>query len=410
MLSDVQIRKAKSKDHPYKLADGGGLHLHIAPTGTKSWRLKYRIAGKEKLLSFGRYPETSLAAAREHRDAAKKILRNGKDPSIEKKKLRLITVTSNGNTFESVAREWHALQERRWSDVHASDVIWSLERDVFPSVGDMPVNDLTPPLVLSVLKAIEGRGAIETAKRVRQRMSAVFVYAIAAGLGQNDPAAIVAPALATQVKRNQPAIVDLGKAREILQNAESIPAHAVTKLGLRFLALHAVRPWALRGAAWTEIEDLDGPEPMWRIPKERMKGEEGKKEEHEVPLSQHGVDVLRALQPLTGRCPLIFPSVRNAHKPMSENAIGYLLNRAGYHGRHVPHGWRSTFSTIMNERFKPDRDVIDLMLAHVPINKVEAAYNRARYLKRRRYLAQKWADMIMKGMPPAASLLQGPRR
>jgi integrase len=180
----------------------------------------------------------------------------------------------------------------------------------------------------------------------------------------------------------------------------------VTKLALRLLALTAVRPGEIRGAAWSEFEQPDGAEPVWRIPASRMKI----KRDHLVPLSRQAVEVLRALRPLTGRGPLAFPNARFAHRPMSENAIGYLLNRAGYHSRHVPHGWRATFSTIMNERFPHDRHIIDLMLAHAPKDKTESAYNRAAHMGRRRELAQQWADLLLLGAADVSSLVAGPRR
>jgi len=180
----------------------------------------------------------------------------------------------------------------------------------------------------------------------------------------------------------------------------------VTKLALRFLALTAVRPGEIRGAAWAEFEQLDGVEPTWRIPAPRMK----MKHEHVVPLSRQSVAVLRAVRSLTGRGPLVFPNARHAHRPMSENALGYLLNRAGYHNRHVPHGWRSTFSTIMNERYRQDRQVIDLMLAHASKDKTESAYNRAAYMPRRRELAQEWSDLLLQNSADAASLVEGRRR
>ena len=212
--------------------------------------------------------------------------------------------------------------------------------------------------------------------------------------------------MAPVAKGRQPAITELPAAREVLARVEATPAHPVTKLANRLLALTVVRPGEIRSVRWCEFEDLDGPAPLWRVPAERMKA--GR--EHLVPLAGHAVQVLRAAQRLTGRGPLVFPNARHAHRPMSENAIGYLLNRAGYHGRHVPHGWRATFSTVMNERHRADRQVIDLMLAHAPDDKTEAAYNRALHLERRRELAQIWADMLLDGAAPASVLVDGPRR
>jgi integrase len=405
MLTDAAARAAKPKERAYKLTDGGGLHLFVTPAGGKLWRLRYEIGGKEKLLSIGPYPEVGLARAREARSAAKALLRAGCDPMVEKKAQRAAAGATAGS-FEAIARDWHARQAPTWTARHAADVLESLERDVFPRLGAVPIRAITPPMVLSVLRSIGGRPATETARRVRQRMSAVFVYAIASGLGEADPAAIVRGAMAPIMKGRQPAITDLPDARVVLARTEAAPAHPVTKLANRLLALTVVRPGEIRAARWSEFEGLDGPAPLWRIPAERMKA--GR--EHLVPLARQAAEMLLFTRNLTGRGPLVFPNARHAHRPMSENAIGYLLNRAGYHGRHVPHGWRATFSTVMNERHRADRQVIDLMLAHAPDDKTEAAYNRALHLDRRRELAQIWADMLLEGATHPSVLAEGPRR
>ena len=382
MLTDAAIRGARASAKPYKLTDGAGLYVHIMTNGSKLWRMRYEFGGKEKLLAFGRYPEVSLADARERRQLAKKVLGQGRDPALDRLRQRLEDAQSAANSFEAIARDWHSRQTPTWTERHASDVLISLERDVFPVIGEQPITDINVPMVLSLLRAVETRPAVETARRIRQRMSAVFVYAIASGVAAADPAAIVRGAMAPLVKGRQPAIVELDDARAVLADAEAIPAHPVTKLALRLLALSAVRPGEIRGATWHEFEQLGTSEPLWRIPAERMK----MKREHIVPLSRQAVAVLQAVRPLTGRGPFVFPNARHAHRPMSENAMGYLLNRAGYHNRHVPHGWRATFSTVMNERHHQDRDIIDLILAHAPRDKTESAYNRATHMTRRREL------------------------
>jgi integrase len=432
-LNDAKVKAAKPKAAPYKLADSGQLYLHVTTAGSRLWRMNYAFgknaAGKpaQKTLTIGAYPIVSLGEAREARDAAKRLLLAGRDPALEKKLAADAHTTAYETTFESVARRWHAQNKPRWSAHHASDVITSLERDVFPAIGDLPIAELKPPRVLNVLEAIEKRDAVETAKRIRQRMSGVFVYAISAGLAETDPAAIVRGALQPILKRGkQPAITDLDGIRQVVADAEATPSHIVTKLGLRILALTTVRPGELRGAAWSEIEGLDltdqiyGPHlATWRIPAARMKGDLRRKDEiegdHLVPLSVQAIDALTTLHTVSGASPLMFPNTRHVRKPMSENALGYLLNRAGYHHRHVPHGFRASFSTIMNARAKrlklyDDSDVIELMLAHVPKDKVKGAYDRAAHLERRRELAQTWADMLMEGKVPAAALVNLPYR
>lgn len=311
-----------------------------------------------------------------------------------------------------MAREWHALQKPRWVERHADDVLNSLERDVFPHLGNLIPAEISPATVLGVLRLTENREAKETARRLRQRISAVFVYAIASGRAEHDPAAIVTKALAPLKKGKQPAVVDLEAVQEMLRQTETVPAYGVTKLAVRLLALTAVRPGTLATTPWSEFDDLDPAKPVWRIPADRMKLKKEHKEDedrdHLVPLSRQAVEAIKAVRAVTGKGPYVFPNARHAHKPMSENAMGYLLNRAGYHSKHVPHGFRSSFSTIMNERFPADRQVIDYMLAHVPKDKVESAYNRAIYLPRRIELAQEWADILMEKAPPAIDLLAGP--
>ncbi len=414
MLTDAEIKRTKPRDKPFKLSDGNGLHLYITPAGGRLWRYRYEIAGKEKLLSIGPYPAISLAEARRARDEAREKLRNGKDPALAKKLQKLSGAKQSTETFETIAREWFELQKSQWVDRHASDVIESLEDEVFSFIGDSPIRDIGVPEVMGVLRNVEARQAFETARRVRQRMSAVFVYAIATGRGDSDPAATVKGAMAPLKKGRQPAITDLEKAREMLRKAESEPAHPVTKLALRLLALTTVRPGTLITTPWAEWLNLNKNAPVWQIPAERMKLRLAQKDDehrdHLVPLATQAIDAINQLYVLTGKGPYAFPNSRHAHKPMSENAIGYLLNRAGYHSKHVPHGWRATFSSVMNERYPADRPVIDRMLAHVPKDKVEGAYNRALYLDRRRELAQIWADLLLEDALPLADIVNGARR
>jgi integrase len=415
VLTDVKLRTAKPSPKPYKLSDGHQLYLLVTPSGSKLWRMNYTYDSKQKTLVIGSYPLIGLAEARAKRDAARKQLLEGRDPNVEKLLKAQAQLASSRNTFEKVARAWFDLRKPQWAKVHAGDVIRSLERDVFPAIGCLPISSIKAPKILELLQAIENRPAIETAKRVRHRISGVFVYAIAAGMVEHDPAGSIGKALKPlPKKRKQPAITDLDGLRKMLRDAEDGFARPVTRLGLRLLALTAVRPGELRHARWDEFENLNGDAPLWRIPAARMKGNIDRKDDtqfsHTIPLTEQCLDVLSALHPLTGSGPLLFPSARQALRPMSENAIGYLLNRSGYHGHHVPHGWRAAFSTVMNEWAKlngrpDDREVIDLMLAHIPENKVEGAYNRAAYMPRRRELAQAWAELLMMHMPSAATLV-----
>ena len=432
MLTDKEVRNAEPRDKPYKVSDSGGLYLYVAPTGMKSWRMKFRLHGKEKLLTFGPYPDVKLSEARDRRDAARRQIREHVDPSGARKRAQEAKEQEKAEhaklvTFEQAARDWHALQLPRWVPVHANDVIASLERDVFPMLGGKPLSVIDAPAVLKCLRAVEDRGSIETAKRLRQRISGVYAYAISEGIVSSDPAAVVGKALKPLPKKGkQPAITDPDEARQVLIAAEASGASPVTKLASRLLALTQSRPGMIRGAEWTEFSGIDwegesyGPFlPMWTIPAQRMKLvldlKEEQEFEHQVPLCWQAVEVLRAVRRLTGRTKLVFPGQRHSHRPLSENAIGYLYNRVGFFGRHVPHGWRSSFSTTMNARAvklkqSDDAAIIELMLAHVPENKVKAAYDRAGHMERRRELGQIWADLLMKGMCPADDLLEGPRR
>ncbi|WPZ13639.1 integrase arm-type DNA-binding domain-containing protein [Nitratireductor rhodophyticola] len=410
MLTDMKIRKAQPREKQYKIYDSSGLHLVVTPAGGKLWRMRYRFGKKEQLLSFGPYPTISLSAARQARDDAKALLRDGKNPAVAKK-LRRTSANSGEGSFESIARQWYQLHKDNWVKRHAEDVISSLEKEVFPILGSEPIRDISAADVLAALRPIEARGAKETARRIRQRISAVFVFAVASGLAETDPAAMVKKAMAPMRKGKQPAIVDLDAAREMIAKVEAETAHPVTKLALRILALTAVRPGTLATTPWSEWTPL---EDTWRIPAERMKlrlhYKDDAARDHLVPLASQTIEAIEVLRQISGRGPYAFPNSRHAHKPMSENAMGYLLHRAGYHGHHVPHGWRSTFSSVMNERFPSDRHIIDLMLAHTPKDKVEGAYNRALHIQRRRELAQEWADLLLANAKPAADLINGPRR
>jgi integrase len=434
MLTDRAVRAAAPRDKAYKVSDSNGLFLHVSPKGHKSWRFKFRFEGKEQLLTLGNYPEVSLAEAREKRNDAKKSLREGRDPRHAAKRAKLIGSKGKFQIFEEAAREWHAKQLPAWKPVHAKDVITSLERDIFPHLGAMPMDEIDKPLLLSVLQRIEARGAIETARRVKQRVASIYKYVNAYGAKLENPAADINEALAPlPPSKRYPALLEVGAIRTMIADIDRAGASPVTRLGARFLALTAQRPGMVRHMEWKEISGVEWSEPagsaseaMWTVPAEKIKQElqlrSDEAFEHKIPLSRQAVDTLKAVSLLTGKARYVFPNARSGIMPMTENAIGYLYNREGYKGRHVPHGWRSSFSTIMNEqaerelgadlRLLADRLIIDLMLAHTPagMSATELRYNRARYMDRRRELAQRWADMIMEGALPEAEIIDSPRR
>ena len=414
MLTDTKIRKTKAGDKPIKLADTNGLYLNISTTGGKVWRYRYKIGGKEKLLTIGDYPHISLAEARKVRDSARQDVKAGRDPSQLKLLSRIQTEGDQKNLFRKQALEWFEINKTQWVTKHATDVWRSFEKEALPDLGDLPVKEISALQVLDMLRKVEQRGAADTARRIRQRVSHVFQFCIAKGICEIDPASQVEKAMAPISRGRQPAITDLDTVREIIKRCDETPAHPVTKLAHRLLALTALRPGTLITTPWEEFEDLEDQENIWIIPAARMKlkkqYKDDERRDHLVPLSSQALETIRGLHKLTGRGPLAFPNTRHAHKSMSENAIGYLLNRAGYHHKHVPHGWRSAFSTVMNERKPEDRAIIDFTLAHVPKDRIEAAYNRALYLKQRKRILQEWADLLMADQMPIDEVIKLPRR
>lgn len=428
MLTDAKVKAAKPRETAYKLADSNQLYLHVSPAGGKHWRMNYTFGRSaknpavpaQKTLTFGPYPAITLVEARRRRDQAKALLLDGRDPATERRLEAKAKTSATGNTFQAVATAWFDKKKATWSPRHADKVWESLEENVFDEIGALPITSIDAPRLLDLLTVVENRGAIETAHRLRQRISAVFVYGIAAGIATGDPAASLGKALRPKPRaRRQPALTDLSSIREMIAACEAERSRAGTKLALRLLALTVVRPGELRNAQWSEIEDLDGLEPTWRIPASRMKGDEDRKAEeggdHIVPLSKQAVAVIRELIPISGNLDLMFPSERHLHKPISENTLRQMLIRSGYYQRHVPHGFRAAFSTIMNERADAagrngDRAIIDLMLAHVPKDKVESAYNRAAFMPRRRELAQEWADLLLDGLAEPCAFVGQPMR
>jgi integrase len=406
MLTDKEIRAARPAAKPYKLRDQGGLYLLCNPGGSRLWRLRYHRGGREQLMALGAYPEISLARARELRAAAKATLRAGGDPMAERLARRAQTHGAAAATVDALAREWHRKQAPRWSPRHAAAVLDRLERLILPRLGRLHVNDVTPPLMYACLSQLEERGANATAHIVRQHMAAIFGFAISRGIAQSNPAAHVKEALEPVVRKNQPAILTLDGVRALLQRIESEPAYPPTKLAFRLLALTACRPSEVRGATWREFEQLDGSAPFWRIPSARM----GKtKAEHVVPLPPQAVAVIETLRPFTGHLPLLFPNMRSLDQPMSRNAFLDVLYRLGFKGQHCAHGFRSSFSTLMNERHPEDWAAIEAALAHT-VGGTRGAYMRSNYLERRRELMAEWADRLLDGAPPPETLLYGPRR
>ena len=386
-LTDKAIRAAKHGEKAIRLFDRDGLYLELAPSGGKWWRLKYRFANKEKRVSLGVYPEVSLKEARERRDAQRKLLANQIDPSAQRKAAKAAIVFRTANSFEAVAREWFATFSKHWAKGHADKVLHRLEHNVFPALGDRPIAEIAPRELLAVLKRVEKRGALETAHRTKQNCSQVFRYAVATGRAERDPSADLRGALAPVKQKHHASITDPKAIGALLRAIEGYEGSDVTRCALRLAALTFVRPGELRRAEWTEF-DLDKGE--WRIPAARMK----MREQHLVPLSRQAVAVLRELQPITGKGPLLFPGPYHRDRPMSENTVNAALRRLGYPKEQMTgHGFRSMASTLLNEKGW-NRDAIERQLAHAERDGVRGAYNFAEYLPERRRMMQAWADYL----------------
>ncbi|BBF70169.1 tyrosine-type recombinase/integrase [Sphingomonas bisphenolicum] len=417
MLTETACKKATVTGESYRLTDSLGLFLHVTPAGHKSWRMGYWFAKVKKRLVLGSYPAMTLAQAREARDEARKLVAAGTDPAVAKKQRDAARLINARATFKIVAENWLAEQRPRWNGKHAKNVQEALQRDIYPAIGSLPIAEVTKPIVVQLLKKIEARGAIETAKRQRQRIEEIFAHADALGYEVKNPAD-VRKALRPLTRGRWPALTDLADLRQMLLAVENVPSHPVTKLASRFIALTAVRPGVAQTVTWAELPDDNAAEPIWIIPAERMKLSKERKEQdvydHHVPLARQAMEVLQTLRVLTGHSTFAFPSSLTMRRPISDSTVSKLYREAGYQGRHVPHGWRSSFSTIMNELANAaerpgDRVVVDLMLAHQQRG-VEPIYNRAMYMPRRREIAQLWADMLLDGLPTPSTLLTLPRR
>lgn len=382
-LSEYQIRAAKPREKPYKLSDGQGLVLLVATSGARLWRLRYTFAGREGMIALGSYPATSLKVARERCDVAHKQIEAGLNPSS----LRAEARERREITFEAIAKEWLARQT--FTDKTRSKAEWMIHDLVVPHIGSRPIDELTAPEILAVLRRIESRGRLETCHRTKWRIGQVIRYAVATGRALRDPTGDLRGALNPPKTVNRSAITAPRRFGELLLAIDDYRGQGPTWAALRLAPLVFVRPGELRGAEWKEFL-LDGESPEWRIPAERMK----MKEEHLVPLSRQAVAVLRELQAFTGRGTLLFPSLRTSQRPLSDNTLNAALRRLGFSKDEMTtHGFRATASTMLNES-GVSPDLIELQLAHAERNKVRAAYNRAQRLVERRQMMQRWADHL----------------
>ena len=389
-LTDTRIRNAKPKPRPYKLSDGGGMYLLVMQDGARYWRMDYRFAGKRRTLALGVYPTLSLSEARARREDARGELAQDIDPGVAKRARKRAAKVACENTFEAIAREWIANQRHRLDTRYCALLLARLDADIFPQIGSRPIADVDAPELLEALRKVEKRGAIETALRLRQLCGQVFRYAIATGRAKHDPSADLRGALKSPGRPRGHKAMPLDEMPTFMHALGAYDGELRTRLALRLMVLTFARTTELRAARWPEFENLDGNEPVWRIPAERTK----MKREHLVPLAPQALAVLRELRGLSGSDAslFLFPSA-SLEKCMSNNTMLYALYRMGYHGRATVHGFRAMASTALNEMgFRPD--VIERQLAHEEKNAVRAAYNRAEYLTERRIMMNQWADYI----------------
>jgi integrase len=386
-LTDTKIRALKPRKGALKAFDGGGLYLLVTPDGRRYWRLKYRLAGREKLISCGVYPAVSLKAARRKREKARALLDEGKDPSTERKAERAAQRSAAENTFKTVAEEWFAKKSRRWAKSNAGVIEGRLKKDAYPWLAERPIAAITRDDLLTLLRRVEDRGAIESAHRVRQYIDAVFRYAIDTGRLAANPTPRP-EALASPKKGRFASITEPKRVGALVRAICGYQGTFVTQCALKLAPLVFVRPGELRTADWREF-DLDAAE--WRIPDEKTK----MRSPHLVPLSTQAVAILRELHPLTGSGKWVFPSERGHGRPMSANTLNAALRALGFSKEQMTaHGFRHTASTLLNESSKWHADAIERQLAHVDRDDVRAAYNRAEHLPERKRMMQWWADYL----------------
>jgi integrase len=385
-LTDAAIRNAKPGEKPVRLFDERGLYLEISPNGGKWWRLKYRFEGKEKRLSLGTYPDVGLKDAREGRDHARKLLVGGVDPSAHRKAQKAARATRAANSFEVVAREWHAKRSAMWIESHAARLLHRLERDIFPWLGSRPIADITPPELLAVVRRVEERGAHETAQRALQTCGQVFRYAIATARLDRDPSQDLRGALAPVKGGHFAAVTEPKRFGDLLRAFDGYEGTLTVRCALRLAPLVFVRPGELRKALWADI-DLDAAEWRYTVTKTNTA--------HIVPLSRQAVEILKEIHPLTGRSSYVFPSARSGHRPMSDNAILAALRRMGVPKDEMTgHGFRAAARTILDEALGFPPHLIEHQLAHAVRDPLGRAYNRTAHLPERQKMMQRWADYL----------------
>lgn len=384
-LTARQVDTSRPKDKPYKLSDGGGLYLLVNPNGSRYWRLKYRIAGKEKLLALGVYPDITLAVARQKRADAKKVLAAGGDPGQEKQEEKQAKEQAVANSFERLAMEWHTHKSTSWSEGYAEHLLMYLKKDIFPFIGQKAITDISQVEMLNVLRKMEQRGVLDKLKKTRQACRQIFTYAIITGRAEHNPVSDLAGALKSPKQQHYPHLL-VDQIPDFLRALSEYSGSTITRNATRLLMLTGLRTIELRASEWVDIDFDKG---VWNVPAERMK----MRRPHLVPLSTQVRELLEEIHQLTGRGKYVFPGRNDAGKPMSEASINQVIKRIGYDGKATGHGFRHTMSTILHEQGY-NTAWIETQLAHVDKNSIRGTYNHAQYLDGRREMLQWYADYM----------------
>ncbi len=395
-LNIMKVKALQPKDKLYSVADGDGLSVHVSPTGRKSWLYRYRHRGKARNITLGRFPDTSLAEARNACRQAKELVRQGLDPVAHRRRQKQentlrqqLQKASGENTFLAVCREWHALRAPGWSPEHAEDVFSSMQRHVLPYIGDIPMEILRPPEVLLVLRRIEAKGSHELARKILQRIAAVCRYSIQTGRATYNPAADMQGALQGVPKggRRHQNHFPLSDLSAYLHDLQAAKIHVITRSAMRLLILTASRTKEIRMARWNQIDFGSG---TWTVPITKNGAP------HTQYLSRQSIELLEHMQIFSrGKSSLVFPGIRQPTEPLSDNTLLVAcIYRLGWKGRASVHGFRHIFSTAANETGQFHPDIIERQLAHGDDNRIRAVYNQAEYADQRRAMMQWWADLV----------------
>jgi integrase len=386
-LTDIQIRRAKSKDKPYKMTDGGRLYLWVTPSGGKIWRWAFAHEGKAKLMTLGKYPDVPLALARSRHSEARQVLAMGIDPMAQRKADKTAEQMASESSFASIADQWLEYWREDKSPRHVETTRRRLEANVFPTLGPRPITEIEAPDIVELVRQIEARGARDIAKRAMETIGQIFRYAIAHGYTKRNPATEIRPRdILKATRKVNFARINSKELPHLLRQIEVYQGKHVTRFAIKLMALTFVRTGELIGARWTEIDLM---EKRWNIPAERMK----MRTPHIVPLASQTLQILEQLHGLTGNNNYLFPGDLGDDRTMSNNTILKALERMGYKGRMTGHGFRGLASTILHEQEYP-HEHIELQLAHSPRNAVSAAYNHAQHLKARANMMQDWANFL----------------